>query len=284
LEDRDFPTQLSLEADVGPAIEDISAAVDGLLTPDRIERIRKERFKKIISYMAELRKAREMARQANFEEAPLSWERVGYELEKALDKDAVIVPELGSEGPKLLNQLSCGGNNKMRIGRSLGQALGWGLAAAFGVNLAFPGRQVVAVLGDGGFMFGQSEMLWSVARYQSPMLILIMNNHSYNETRNHNLGFGGAQFLEHKDLTSYLGSPDVDYVKIAEAYGLSGEHVAKPDDLGPALQRAIHTMREGKAVLLDIEILQDGIESTYYPHYSIFKKGMSQKPGGNAVT
>ena len=279
LEDRDFPTQLSLEADVGPTMKDISAALDGILTRDRIGRIRKARFEKVSSYIQELRKAREIARQADFDKSPLSWGRVGYELDKTLDKNAVVVPELGSEGPKLLSQLTCGGSNKFRIGRTLGQALGWGLAAAFGINLAFPGRQVAALLGDGGFMFGQGETLWSVARYQSPMLIVIMNNHSYNETRNRNLGFGGDQFLEHKDLTSYLGSPNIDYGKIAEAFGLASERVQRADELGPALQRALVKMRDGKAVLLDVDVMRDGIASqgTYYPHYSIFEQGRSRR-------
>lgn len=279
LENRDFPSQLSLEADVGPTIRDISAALDSLLTKDRMGRIQRERFAKVTAYRGDLQKSRDIALRANFDSAPLSWERVGYELEQVLEKNAIIVPELGSEGPKLLSQLKCGGNNKLRIGRTLGQALGWGVAAAFGVNLAFPGRQVVAILGDGGFLFGQSETLWSVARYQAPMLLVIMNNHSYNETRNRNLGFGGQQYLEHKDLSSYLGSPDVDYAKIAEAYGLRGERVKNPGELGPALQRALGSIREGKAVLLDIDVMRDGIssESTYYPEYSIFEQGRSQR-------
>lgn len=279
LEDRDFPVQLSVEADVDSTINDLSAAVDGLLTADRLARIRTARLEKVRSYIEELKKARAIVRQATFAEAPLSWERVGYELEKALDRNAIVVPELGSEGPKLLSQLCCGGNNKMRIGRSLGQALGWGLAAAFGVNLAYPGRQVVAILGDGGFLFGQSETLWTVARYQAPLLIIIMNNHSYNETRNRNLGFGGEQYIEHKDLTSYLGNPDVDYVKIAEAYGLRGERVTNPDELRPALRRALESTREGQAVLLDVQTKRDGIasDSTYYPRYSVFEEGMVQR-------
>jgi len=40
---------------------------------------------------------------------------------------------------------------------------------------------------DGGFLFGQSEALWSIARYEAPMLLVIMNNHLYNETRARNI-------------------------------------------------------------------------------------------------
>ena len=71
-----------------------------------------------------------MALRANFDNSPVTWERVGYELEKVLDKDAVIVPELGTQYSKIYRQLKLGGPNKQRIGRTKGDALGWGVAAA----------------------------------------------------------------------------------------------------------------------------------------------------------
>ena len=138
-----------------------------------------------------LKQSREIALRAHFDSSPVTWERVGFELEKALDKDAVIVPELGTQYYKIYRQLKLGGANKQRIGRTKGDALGWGVAAAFGVNLALPDRQVVALQGDGGFLFNQSEALWSIARYEAPMLIVIMNNHSYNESRARNMLNGG---------------------------------------------------------------------------------------------
>ena len=97
----------------------------------------------------------------------------------------MIVPEVGTQYYKVLRQLTLGGRNKQKIGRTVGQALGWGVPAAFGVNVALPDRQVVALQGDGGFLFGQSEVLWSIAHYEAPMLIVIFNNHVYNETRDH---------------------------------------------------------------------------------------------------
>ena len=99
----------------------------------------------------QLKQSREMALRARFEDTPLTWERVGYELEKALDKDAVIVPEVGTEHDKIFRQLTLGGPNKQKIGRTKGDALGWGVRAAFGVNVALPEKQVVALQGDGGF-------------------------------------------------------------------------------------------------------------------------------------
>jgi thiamine pyrophosphate-dependent acetolactate synthase large subunit-like protein len=160
---------------VRTAIRDISDAVDGMLTKDRMARIRSTRLAEVSALTNSLKQSRDMALRAHFDSSPVTWERVGYELEKVLDKDAMIVPELGTQYYKIYRQLKLGGSNKQRIGRTKGDALGWGLAAAFGVNLALLDRQVVALQGNGGFLFNQSEALWSIARYEAPMLIVIMN-------------------------------------------------------------------------------------------------------------
>lgn len=272
-------THLPVLSDVSTAINDLADAIDSLVTNDRLDKIRASRMGQINAFKGLIQQSRQMALQARFDQKPLSWERVGYELEKALDKDAVIVPELGTQQDKLLSQMKFGPDNKLKLGRTTGGTLGWGVGAALGAQLGLPDRQVVNLLGDGGFLFGQTETLWSIARYEAPLLMVVMNNHSYNETRNRNLGRGGVQFQREKDLTSYLGSPDVDFTKIAAAYGIPGEKVQNPQDLGPALQRATQQMKEGKAVLLDVEIAPDGIlsNSTWYPRFSIAEEGGRQQ-------
>jgi benzoylformate decarboxylase len=158
----------------------------------------------------------------------------------------------------------------MRIGRTTGSALGWGVGAAFGVQLALPDRQVVCVQGDGGMLFGQTETLWTISRYDAPILIVVMNNRSYNETRSRNIPAGG-RFQSGRDLTSYLGDPDVDFSKIAEAYRIKGEKITNPDELTAALKRALKSMKDGRPYLLDVEIARDGLlaESTWHPDFSI---------------
>ena len=124
-------------------------------------------------------------------------------------------------------------------------------------------------------MFGQGETLWSIARYEAPILIVVMNNHSYNETRNRNMSANGRQFQTGKELTSYLGDPDIDFTKIAEAFGIAGQKVFDPADLGPAIQRALKTMRDGKPFLLDLEVERDGMlsESEWHSPFSIAQLG-----------
>jgi thiamine pyrophosphate-dependent acetolactate synthase large subunit-like protein len=277
---RVFPADLAIASDIRLAIRDLSDALDGVLTKDRMSRIRASRLAEVAGYSTKLKQSRELALRGRFESNPISWERVGYELEKALDKNAVIVPEVGTQSPKLLGQLTFGPDNKLRIGRTTGSALGWGVAAAFGVNLALPDRQVVSIQGDGGILFGQTETMWSISRYEAPMLIVVMNNGVYNDSRARNMSNGGLLFENGKDLTGHLGNPDVDFTKLAEAYSLRAEKVRAPGDLAPALQRAVRSMREGKAVLLDVKIKPDGqplSEATWYMKHSIFEAGRKKR-------
>jgi thiamine pyrophosphate-dependent acetolactate synthase large subunit-like protein len=269
---RSIAPDLSILSEVQTAIRDLSDAVDGMLTKDRMAKIRASRLAEVSAVTASLKQSRELALRAHFDNSPITWERVGFELEKALDKDAVIVPELGTEYYKIYRQLKLGGSNKLRFGRTKGDALGWGVAAAFGVNLAFPERQVVALQGDGGFLFNQSEALWSIARYEAPLLIVIMNNHSYNESRDRNMLNGGLFYDQGKDFNGYLGDPNVEFTKVAEAYGLKGEKVKTASDLPATLQRCLKNMRDGKAVVLDIDIAPDGAplsQGNWYQRYSI---------------
>jgi benzoylformate decarboxylase len=269
---RSFAPDLGILSDMRAAIRDLSDAVDGMVTKDRLARIRASRLADVSRLTTGLKQSREIALRAHFDSSPVTWERVGYELEKILDKDAVIVPELGTQYNKIYRQLKLGGANKQRIGRTRGDALGWGVAAALGVNLALPDRQVVALQGDGGFLFNQSEALWSIARYEAPMLIVIMNNHSYNESRARNMLNGGTFYEAGRDFNGYLGDPNVDFTKIAEAYGLKGEKVVRAGDLAPALQRCLRSMRDGKAVALDVDVEVDGAplrQPTWYQRYSI---------------
>ncbi len=269
---RSFAPDVAILSDMRAAIRDLSDAVDAMATKDRIARIRATRLAEVSALTSSLKQSRELALRAAFDRSPVTWERVGYELEKTLDRDAVIVPELGTQYYKIYRQLTLGGAHKQRIGRTKGDALGWGMAAAFGVNLALPDRQVVALQGDGGFLFNQSETLWSIARYEAPMLIVVMNNHSYNESRARNMLNGGAFYEAGRDFNGYLGDPNVEFTRIAEAYGLKGEKVTRAADLAPALQRSLRSMRDGKAVVLDIDVAVDGApisQPTWYQRHSI---------------
>ena len=129
------------------------------------------------------------------------------------------------------------------------------MAAAFGVKLARPDLPVVSVVGDGSFCFSGPQPLWTQARYKAPIMNIVLNNHSYNNERNRIWHSAARQFKTGRDMTCYLGNPDVDFAKTAQAFGVEGETVEEPGDVKAAIARGKRVIAEGRPYLLDVQIL-----------------------------
>ena len=108
--------------------------------------------------------------------------------------------------------------------------LGFGLPAALGIQLAQPERRVVAEIGDGSANFGITG-LWTAARHQIPVVFVILRNQTYGALVN----FGrrmGTEGLPSFDLDG------IDFVALAEGYGVRAESVTSESALREALERA----------------------------------------------
>jgi benzoylformate decarboxylase len=269
---RNTPMRAALLGDLGEVARDLVDAIKSLAPAAGLRARGEKRLAEAKAYTSRIRETRRvLARRASGR--PVPWQRLVVELNDLLDKDAVIVEELGTEG-KVLNFFDFSDETKMKIGRTEGRSLGWGTGAAAGVQLALPGRQVVSLQGDGGFLFGQTDSLWTMSRYDLPVLTVIFNNRSYEEVRWNIMGAGGASGKAGRDYIGYLGDPDVDFTKLAAAYNIDGAIVQSTDELRPAIQRAIKTMRDGRPFLLDVRIQNTGVgaELTWYPKYSLAKE------------
>ena len=109
--------------------------------------------------------------------------------------------------------------------------LGWGYPTALGAKCANPDRAVVAVHGDGGFMFGVQEMATAV-KHDIGVVALVFNDNAYgNVKRIQQTNYDG------RTVASDLTNPD--FVKLAESFGMRGERVTTPKALRPALKAAI---------------------------------------------
>jgi benzoylformate decarboxylase len=263
------PVDLGMVADLQLATSDLIEAVKSLATAARLKEIAASRFDRIAKYTADMRGVRLKIIDELSDRAPVSLERLAMELESGLDKDTIYVADCDS-GKTMDPLMSFGGDDKRYIGT--GPAVfGWGIGAAMGVKLAKPDSPVVSVLGDGSFLFGGPQPLWSLARYSVPIAVIVLNNRSYNNERNRIWNSGGRQFKAGRDMTCYLGSPDVDYVKTAGAFGVEGEAVTEPGQIKEALARAKRATVEGRPYLLDVLTQRDGIgaASTWHPPYSL---------------
>jgi benzoylformate decarboxylase len=265
-----YPTDVALVADVKETARALVEAVKSMLTAERLKTIRETRWAETKRTTDGLRQSYLASARDGWDESPLTWPRLLLTLNETLDEDAVIVEEVGTED-WVLRSFDFGQGKKTKIGRTLGRSLGWGVGASIGVKLARPDHQVVGLQGDGGFLYGQTDALWTMSRYDVPVIVVICNNRSYDEPRNNIMMRGGRSAQEKQDMICYLGSPDVEYTHLASAYGIKGEKVRHPGELKPAVQRAIAATRAGRPYLLDVLIARTGVaaESTWHPAYSV---------------
>ncbi len=113
--------------------------------------------------------------------------------------------------------------------------LGYGFATALGAQVAAPGRRVVSIAGDGGFMYNVQE-LSTLVRHRLPVVVVVFNDNAYGNVRRiQRESFGG------RVIASDLLNPD--FVRLAEAFGIQGIRASSPDELRGALDRALRTDR-----------------------------------------
>ena len=268
---RATPVDLPMVADVRLATIDLIDAIKSMATASRLQEIADERAARTRDYTKKRWELlQQIATSAANVASSIRRERLAFELEKALDKETIYVTDCDS-GKAMDPLMAFGGTDKTYVSTGP-NILGWGVAASFGVKLARPDRPVVSILGDGSMQFGGPQPLWSMARYQAPVTVIVYNNRSYNNERNRIWTFGqGAQLKEGVDMLCYNGSPDVDFAKAASAFGVEGEFVNEPDKIAAALGRAQRANIEGRPYLLDIHVDRDGVgaASTWYPRFSI---------------
>ena len=268
---RTAPVEVGIVADLKLAITDLLAAVRGMATPARLRQISEPRLARAKEYQAKIALAHQAIGRSQWDRNPLSMTRVAAELESVLEKNTCIVENAGSGTEGIFQSyMDIGGAGKRYINQSA-IVLGWGVSAAFGVQLALPDTPVVAVVGDGEFMFRGPQPLWSYARYRAPITVIVENNHSYDNERNRLWQRGGRQYETGRDMICYNGDPDIDFTKLAAGVGVEGEVVQQPPSLRPALERAKRANADGRPYLLDVHIERGGVgsQSTWHPGYSI---------------
>jgi acetolactate synthase-1/2/3 large subunit len=132
------------------------------------------------------------------------------------------------------------------FGSSPASCLGWGVGAALGAKLAAPERTVITTVGDGSYLFSVPTACHFVSRaYTLPILVVIFNNQCWNAVRRATKGIhpeGWAVKNNHFPLSEL--SPTPAYEMICQATGGYGERVENPEEVLPALQRALRAVRE----------------------------------------
>jgi acetolactate synthase-1/2/3 large subunit len=145
--------------------------------------------------------------------------------------------------------------------RNPGSGGGWCAGAALGAKLAKPDKDVVAVSGDGFYMYAvPNAAIASAVRYKAPFMSVIYQNRSYSTGTRATAQFYPDGHAVQGGLEAGYFDPPIDFAKEAEAAGAYGENVREPNEIGPALRRGLEHIRNGTPVVISVwlpKIMQD---------------------------
>src|SRR5262249_10745884 len=116
------------------------------------------------------------------------------------------------------------------------------------------GRLTIAFGGDGDFMFVPST-LWTAAHHRIPMLYILQNNRAYHQERMYLQAMAARRCrgIQNTSIGTTITEPAVEFATVAIGFGVYGEvPTTYPNELGPALKRAIATVKGGQPALLDV--------------------------------
>jgi benzoylformate decarboxylase len=143
--------------------------------------------------------------------------------------DAIAVVETPSSTVSLRNRLRISTPGSYYFCASGG--LGFGIAAAVGVQLAEPQRPVVCVLGEGSAQYGITA-LWSAVTYKVPVTFLVLRNDEYMILK-------AFAMLEQVSGAPGLDLPGLDVAAVARGYGVPAQEVSGREELTEALRDGI---------------------------------------------
>jgi pyruvate dehydrogenase (quinone) len=163
---------------------------------------------------------------------PMKPQVVAHELGLRLSDDAIIATDSGTITTWAARHMQIRGDQMFSLSGNLA-TMACGLPYAVGAQVAYPDRQVIAFVGDGGFTMLMGEMATAV-KYQLPIKVVIIKNNTLGQIKWEQMVF--------------LGNPEyvcelqpIDFAAIARACGAHGFTIERPEDCGRILDEALNT-------------------------------------------
>ena len=186
------------------------------------------------------------------DETPIDPGWLCYEINRNLPSDALVVEETITSRQAIFQQL-----DSLQAGgyvSGLSGGLGLAMGIALGAKCAAPDRPVIALIGDGSFNYNPVVAAFGFGQeYHRPTLTVVFNNQGYASMK-----YGTEQLYPQGwavQTDTFYGAPikpRPDYAALVRAFDGHGETVEDPNQIGPALQRGLHAIGQGKAALIDV--------------------------------
>lgn len=245
-----------IRADVVMTVSGLLAAVRERFGTDGEARQRAERRRAVHrSRRRALEVGWSAARAANWNKRPIDRARLIGELASAFgDRQREVMVARGPlTWPPGVWEFTRPGSY---LGFDGGAGIGSGPGMAVGAALAqhASGRPVVAVLGDGDLLMGNTA-LWTAAHHRLPLLIVVANNRTYFNDEQHQERMARARNrpLENRGIGQRMDKPPVNFAGLARDLGVEGfGPVEDPGDLAAIYAQALRAVDEGRPALVDV--------------------------------
>jgi acetolactate synthase I/II/III large subunit len=229
-------------------------AVKRLIDPGR-KSAYEARGKKLAGQQLAARERFRSDATAGWESSPISVPRMCMEIYAQIkDEDwSLVGTSTGNNWPRMLWDMD---KPHRWNGGSGGGGVGYTLPASLGAALANKphGRLTLAIGGDGDFMFAPGT-LWTAAHHRIPMLYVVLNNRAYHQEYMYVEAMAGRHMrgVSNAHIGTTLTDPYIDYATVAKGFGVHGEGpISDPNELAPALKRAIAAVKSGQPALVDV--------------------------------
>lgn len=171
------------------------------------------------------------------ETGELTPQKIAVTVARALPENAIVSVEGGTCGYPFYAVSALAAQHTTLT--NTGGAIGQGLPVAMGAAIACPDRKVFALLSDGSTQY-TIQTLWSLAHENLNVVVLIAANHQYAILRKE-LGRGDGQIGKRSMALTDLSTPRIDWVTLAQSYGVSASRATTAQELSAQLEEAVHT-------------------------------------------
>ncbi|RNI22972.1 acetolactate synthase large subunit [Flexivirga caeni] len=168
--------------------------------------------------------------------AKLTGDFVGKVVAARLPENAIVSVEGGTCGYPFYT--AAAGSVPHTVLTNTGGAIGQGLPCALGAAIAAPTRPVIALQSDGSALY-TTQALWTMAREDADVVVLIAANHSYNVLRTELSRSGNAEFGPQAERLTSLDDPLMDWTALAAGFGVPAYRAGTAGELDTALSKAL---------------------------------------------
>jgi pyruvate dehydrogenase (quinone) len=169
---------------------------------------------------------------------PMKPQVVTYELNKLLDEDAIVSADSGTIATWAARHISMRGRMQFSLSGTLA-TMANGLPYSIGAAAAFPGRQVVAIVGDGGFTMLMGEVA-TLVKYRLPVKVIIIKNNVLGMIK-------WEQIVLEGNPPFGVELQPIDFAAFAKACGAAGYRIEDPAQAAPVLREAL--AHDGPAIV-----------------------------------